>query len=136
MSVSIGALNTLLGTGATVQRSYSSLYNTFQGIATSGMFAVSQVRGKGVIASTKAMIASGGTVTTVGNTDKIHAFTTSSIFTLTKAGGVADVLLVAGGGGGGGRSGGGGGAGGLIYESQSNLTAAGSYAITVGTGGA
>ncbi|MCX6876770.1 MAG: Ig-like domain-containing protein, partial [Verrucomicrobia bacterium] len=64
----------------------------------------------------------------------VHKFTSSG--TLQIPFGVsADVLAVAGGGGGGGYTAGGGGAGGYVYSSGAPLVA-GSYPVTVGSGGA
>jgi hypothetical protein len=77
-------------------------------------------------------MATGGSVTTSGGY-RIHTFTSGSTsFTMTYPGTV-EVLLV-GGGGGGAQIGGGGGAGGFIYEQQNSLPA-GTYTVSVGTGG-
>ena len=83
---------------------------------------------------------SGGTVLATTN-GIAHKFTTSGTLTVTGSGTVE--LLVVGGGGGGGALGthsganlaAGGGAGGLVYAASVPVTA-GSYAITVGAGGA
>ena len=83
------------------------------------------------------LAASGGTEVTAGPY-KYHTFTSSGTLTVS-SGGIGEVLIV-GGGGAGGSSGGsnngssGGGAGGLIVRPVS-LTA-GSFAVTVGAGGA
>lgn len=95
--------------------------------------------------------ATGGTITKVGGY-KIHTFTSSGTFTVVSApdGSEVEYLVVAGGGGGssGGASLGGGGAGGyrssVVGESsgggasaESKLAiSAGSYTVTVGSGGA
>ena len=68
-----------------------------------------------------------------------HTFTTPGTFTCLRPG-VADVLVVGGGGGGGSgtpnaNSGGGGGGGGVQYFPNYNIRAAGTYTVTVGTGG-
>lgn len=75
----------------------------------------------------------GGNITQTGNT-RIHIFTTSSTFT-TNANISVRYLCVAGGGGGGTDMGGGGGAGGYLAANVLTMTA-GSYTITVGSGGA
>ena len=74
------------------------------------------------------VVATGGTVTDVGNY-RIHTFTTNGTLTVTTPGD-AEVLVVAGGGGG---SFGGGGAGGYLYGIQ---TLTGSMTVVVGNGGA
>ena len=65
---------------------------------------------------------------------RIHIYTSSGSFTVN-TGGAVEYLVVAGGGGGGCRFGGGGGAGGLLYSGSYNI-ANGTYAITIGAGGA
>ena len=89
-------------------------------------------------------VATGGTITTVGGY-KIHTFTSSGTFTVTGAGSV-QYLVVAGGGGGGYCGGGGAGgyrcsvpgeySGGLSSAEPLLELTVGSYAITVGNGGA
>ena len=71
----------------------------------------------------------------------IHTFAESGTFTLPEPG-LVEVLLVGGGGGGGkaysremARGGGGGGAGGVVHKTEMILNA-GSYEVTVGSGGA
>ena len=78
---------------------------------------------------------SGATATTSGNY-RILTFTGTGNFTVVDApvGATVEVLLLAGGGGGGNAYGGGGGAGGYYYNSSMTITA-GSYAVTVGSGG-
>ena len=79
----------------------------------------------------------GGTVYTYSDY-RVHAFTSSSSFSVPSGfSGTVDYLLVAGGGGCGDASGwgGGGGAGGVIYQSAQSVSA-GSYSITIGSGGA
>ena len=67
---------------------------------------------------------------------QMHAFTDVGTSTFRiDADGVADVLIVGGGGGGGGDGGGGGGGGGVVFEEELSVEA-GSYAVTVGAGGA
>jgi len=94
--------------------------------------------------SKNAVVATGGTITTLGEY-KLHSFTTggSSIFTVTDGSGTIETLLIAGGGSGGtgqpnGMStymtGGGGGAGGIVYASSVPVTP-GNYPISVGNGG-
>lgn len=78
------------------------------------------------------VIATGGTVTTVGGYT-IHAFTSSGNF-VTSVDGQVEYLVVAGGGGGGGGTGAGGGGGGVI-QGIISLTA-GTYTVTIGGGGA
>jgi len=79
--------------------------------------------------------ATGGIITTSG-AYRIHRFNASADgpFVVTQ-GGNMEVLLVGGGGGGGSDMGGGGGAGGVIMN-NSFAVAAGSFPVTVGTGGA
>ena len=82
---------------------------------------------------------SGGTITTSGNY-RIHTFTSSSNFVLTKSTAI-EYLVVAGGGGGGGNDGGhdfsggsgGGGAGG--YRTGTVTPSANTHTVTVGGGG-
>jgi len=77
--------------------------------------------------------ATGGTITTVAGRT-YHTFTSNGTFTLLASVGTVEVMAIGGGGGGGGYSGGGGGAGNLVVVTSSLAT--GSYAVTVGTGGA
>ena len=63
-----------------------------------------------------------------------HAFLSSGTFVLSTPI-TAEILVVAGGGGGGYQVGGGGGAGGVLRFASQSL-AAGTYAVTVGNGGA
>jgi len=78
--------------------------------------------------------ATGGTITTDGDF-KVHTFTSSGTFTISSVEGVGEVriLVVGGGGGGAYQAGGGGGAGGFT-EGKYILTA-GTYAVTIGSGG-
>jgi len=82
------------------------------------------------------MIASGGTETTDGDY-KVHSFTASGTFTVTRVGyvGTVEYLVIAGGGSGGFSNGGGGGAGGFRIDTAHTVTAQ-AYSITVGGGGA
>lgn len=79
---------------------------------------------------------SGGTLTS-DSTYYYRTFTSTSSLVVSNSGVTADILMVAGGGGGGGYFylNGGGGAGGLIYSTSSLITA-GTYSVTVGSGGA
>jgi len=77
--------------------------------------------------------ATGGTISTYTGY-KVHTFNSSGTFS-SDFSGTVDIMVIAGGGGGGKHSGGGGGGGGLIYKSSYTL-AAGSYTITIGSGGA
>lgn len=90
------------------------------------------------------VVASGGTTSTYtedGVEYKAHTFTGSGTWSVTDAGseGLLEIMVLGGGGsgGGGGATGGGGagGAGGMLVETAT-ITATGSYAITVGAGGA
>jgi hypothetical protein len=83
-----------------------------------------------------AIVATGGTITTVGSF-KFHTFThPGGTFTVTANPKTVEVLVVGGGGGGGGYyNGGGGGAGGAIYNSAFSVSIT-SYTVTVGNGGA
>jgi hypothetical protein len=82
-------------------------------------------------------VATGGTVTPSG-AYKIHTFTTTgnTNFILTSPASITAQVLVVGGGGSGGSAyvGGGGGAGGAVYNATFTITA-GTYTVTVGTGG-
>ena len=80
-------------------------------------------------------LAVGGDLVTDINGRRIHIFTSATNTLTMLAGGNVDFLVVGGGGGGGaGYAGGGGGAGGIIYRSGYSLSA-GTYTITVGSGG-
>jgi len=89
------------------------------------------------------MAATGGTITTDGDF-KVHTFTSSGTFTVTKTTPLSnsvDYLVVGGGGGGGSDRGGGGGAGGHRYSFPNPATGGQpvtttSYPITIGGGGA
>jgi hypothetical protein len=78
--------------------------------------------------------ATGGTITTSGNY-KYHTFTSSGTFSVTSApsGRTIDYILVAGGGGAQTEAGGGGGG---VIESLVQSISSGSFAVTIGTGGA
>jgi hypothetical protein len=82
-------------------------------------------------------LAAGGTITTDG-TYYYHTFTTDGVLTYVgpavPGNSLVDLLIVAGGGGGGSDMGGGGGGGGVI--SPTYYLYPGSYAVTVGGGGA
>ena len=82
------------------------------------------------------MTASGGTETTDGDY-KVHSFTASGTFTVTRVGyvGTVEYLVIAGGGSGGFSNGGAGGAGGFRIATAHAVTAK-EYTITVGAGGA
>ncbi len=80
------------------------------------------------------LAATGGTESTAGNF-KVHAFTTAGTDSLVVTNpGTVDILIMGAGGGGGGVIGGGGGAGAFIYLPGYELDA-GTYFVTVGTGG-
>jgi hypothetical protein len=94
----------------------------------------------GRFGSVAKLIATGGTITTVGSY-KIHTFNADGNFVVSSvpASATLDILMVGGGGGGGATSRnncghGGGGAGGLIYRTSQTITA-GTYAVVIGTGG-
>lgn len=78
------------------------------------------------------IVATGGSITTIGDY-KIHEFTSSGTFTITSAPAAATLEAMVVGGGGGGRYGGGG-AGGYVYNSALPVSA-GSYSVTIGSGG-
>jgi hypothetical protein len=87
------------------------------------------------------LVATGGTTTDIniaGINYRVHRFTSSSNFIVTTAGTLDWELVVAGGGGsgavGGNNASGAGGAGGLLQRRNQIITA-GTYAVTVGTGG-
>ena len=77
-------------------------------------------------------LATGGTITTVGNY-KIHTFTTSDTLVITQTGTPLEVLIVAGGGAGAYAYAGGGGAGGVLYGTLTPVI--GSSTVTIGGGG-
>ena len=77
-------------------------------------------------------IVSGGTVYS-DSTYAYRTFTGSGTFTCNQTV-TADILMVGGGGGGGRHSGAGGGAGGLVYKTNQSISA-GSYSISIGSGG-
>jgi len=86
-------------------------------------------------------IASGGTITIVGN-EMVHTFTSNGYFVLSNGSNITTAkILVVGAGGGGGTgsssygSGGGGGGGGSVYNSSVDITQS-NTTITVGAGGA
>ena len=82
--------------------------------------------------------ASGGNIAdgiTPGDGYTYHTFSTSGSLVISGPPATVDILVVAGGGGGGGRAGGGGGAGAVVEVVNVPLTA-GSYSISVGSGGA
>ncbi|MEK7144773.1 MAG: LamG domain-containing protein [Patescibacteria group bacterium] len=84
--------------------------------------------------------ATGGTISTVVQnnvTYKVHTFTSSGTFTVTKGSSKVWYLVVAGGGGGGNNAAGGGGAGGYRSNAGYNYAVSpGLYTVTVGGGGA
>ena len=77
--------------------------------------------------------ASGGSSVTDTGGYRIHTFTGDGVFTVV-SGGIIEYLVVGGGAAGGSRHGGGGGAGGVLRGVME--IASGSYAITIGNGGA
>ena len=85
------------------------------------------------------IVATGGTVTDIeqdGQLFRVHTFTSSGTFEVTR-GGVVDCLIVAGGGGGGGswrHSGDGGGGAGGVLEGNINVSPR-QYQVVVGSGG-
>jgi len=108
---------------------------TAQAAGTAGTIQVIDLYGRAsnTIALTVADAPSGGTITTSG-TDRIHAFYTSGTF-VSNVPLTVRYLVVGGGGGGGSDMGGGGGAGGYLAATNYTLPA-GTYTITVGSGGA
>lgn len=108
-----------------------------------------------VIESHTNIVATGGTITTLANGDKLHQFTANSTFSQTAGNAFVKYLIVAGGGGGGGKPyaggsmvNGGGGGGGGFFESNvvnyfgspvsqyiPNTTTPDSYTVIVGAGG-
>lgn len=82
-------------------------------------------------ASIKTIIASGGTISTVGGY-KVHTFTSSGTFAISCGGATIEYLVV--GGGGAGATAGGGGRGGQVRTGSIALTA-GNHTVTVGLGG-
>lgn len=97
-----------------------------------------------VTAGATGISASGGITTSFIGGDgfgyKIHQFTSSpetfSVSSIGYFGGDCDVIIIGGGAGGGGAYGGGGGAGGVVAGTVTVSTSPGSYAISVGGGGA
>ena len=92
--------------------------------------------GLGSLSVSPPFMATGGTITTVGNY-KIHTFLTSGTFTPNKDG-IVDYLVIAGGGSGGagGWGAGGGGAGGLQTATGFAISNNNPITVTVGAGGA
>ncbi len=92
--------------------------------------------GSSLVTTNPTMSATGGTIT-YADGYTIHKFTSSGTLTVSGSGNV-EVLVVGGGGGGGYNSTygheGGGGAGGCLYNNSYSL-AAGTYTVTVGSGG-
>jgi hypothetical protein len=82
--------------------------------------------------ATTALIASGGTVSTITGY-KIHTFTSSGSLVVSQ-GCTAEILIVASGGNGATSGGGGGGGGGILYN-PSKLLTSGTYTVIVGGGG-
>jgi hypothetical protein len=82
-------------------------------------------------------LATGGSYVATNGTYRIHIFKSTSTFTTGTyvPTGNYDYILVAGGGGSGGCMAGGGGAGGCITATNSALTAATGYSVTIGGGG-
>jgi len=85
-------------------------------------------------------VTSSGTIATPasglapGNGYVYHTFTGPGTFTVSGSSGTVEVFAVGAGGAGGNSGGGGGGAGGLVYATDVSITA-GSYSISVGSGG-
>ena len=79
------------------------------------------------------ILGTGGTISIASNR-VFHTFTGNGVFTVLPTTGLTvEIFAIGGGGGGGGHSGGGGGAGNLLIA-RTTLTA-GSYTVTIGTGG-
>jgi hypothetical protein len=123
----------LPSTGISIEQGVNALANA--GFLLTSVSTTSTVFTFGVAGAT--ITATGGTVITSG-AFKIHTFTTTgaNTFTLTSPASItAQVLVVAGGGGGGSAyAAGGGGAGGAVYNATFTITA-GTYTVTVGSGG-
>jgi len=75
-------------------------------------------------------VTTGGNITSLGS-ERVHVFYANGTFTIPQTLNNVKVLLVAGGGS---NGNGGGGGGGLLYHSGKTLSA-GSYAVTIGSGG-
>jgi hypothetical protein len=78
-------------------------------------------------------VSGGGGITHDHDGYRVHAFTTSGVFTALAPLNV-DILLVAGGGGGGVDNAGGGGAGGLVFKPNYPISP-GTHVVTIGSGG-
>lgn len=102
---------------------------TFQQYSSATLYGISKVPAGGI-----APKATGGDIYQNG-AYTYHVFKASGTFTPTQTIPNAEVLCIAGGGGGGSYYGGGGGAGGVTYRNVTS-TAAGSYPVTIGAGGA
>lgn len=142
------------GAGVTLLSS-SGIFRTKgqNSVVTLRCIASGQYRITGDVALVDPIVATGGTVTTVGEYT-VHTFTSSGTFQVTSGRGSLQYLVIAGGGAGAGGSffsgaNGGGGAGGyrcsvagevsgggLPAESVLNITSTGSYNVVVGGGGA
>jgi hypothetical protein len=102
------------------------------GIGTSEPRAVLDVRGNMIVSGSLGVSGLGGT-THDYNGYRVHAFTTSGVFTALAPMNV-DILLVGGGGAGGIDNGGGGGAGGLVFRPNYSISS-GIHVVTIGSGG-
>jgi hypothetical protein len=104
------------------------------GIGTTEPRAVLDVRGDMIIRGSLSFGVFGlGGTTHDHNGYRVHAFTTSGVFTALAPMNV-DILLVGGGGGGGNDNGGGGGAGGLVFIPNYSILS-GTHVVTIGSGG-
>ena len=104
-------------------------------LATAGGASIRGFRPYSTLVTAGFISATGGTITTSGNY-KYHTFTSSGTFSVSVAptGKFIDFIVVAGGGGSD-PLGAGGGAGGVVEKLAQSLST-GSFAVTVGTGGA
>lgn len=138
--INVGNVLTHNITGLTPTQVYSV---TVVGYNSAGLF--SGVASPKSVTVTQYNVASGGTETTISNyngtgeTWKVHTFTSAGTFSVTSASTTFRVLVVGGGGGGGGSNGSNNGQqpgqGGYPTEFAARSISAGSYPVTIGSGG-
>jgi len=122
--------------GSTIPVTGSGPWN-FTVTASSGANSVSASTTAYATLAVASKAANPGAVITTNGSRSVFTFKTSGTFTLATPG-AASVLIVGGGGGSGWNNSGGGGAGGLVYfdlNVSPMILAAGTYTVTVGSGG-
>ncbi len=81
-----------------------------------------------------AFLPTGGTITTIGDHERVHVFNASGSFDTPENLPGSQLLVIGAGGGGGANGGGGGGAGGVYYTSSTTI-GSGATTVTIGAGG-